>query len=587
MQLDTPEEIKKTDVWQLYDEARNYMRSYAMFTDSDRNYRFYNGNQWEGLRIEGIEPVQINYIKPVVDYKTVVLNENLWGIVFSAENYEDKEFQPYANLVCEMLTRQASRIWERTKMDNMIRNFTIDSCVNDEGVIYSFWNSKDKLIHNQILNKTDIYFGNENSDDLQNQPYILLKKRVPVSTARKMAKDLGVSKDKIDMIKGDQNNQEEIGEAKNLEKDDNVTIVTKLWKENGTVWYEKATEYVVLEKAKNSGCKRYPVVTFNWSEKKGYSRGEGVVRNLIANQIEVNKTYMRSLVVIKNTAYPQKVVKIDSIVNPEAVEEVGGTIEVEGATEDVKSVFQTTTPAQMSTDVEKMRNELVEVTRRLENAGDITTGSVNPENASGRAILAVQNASRQSLNDQASRLKNAIEDLALIWLDMITTYTKGSITLQYEQKDPLTGEKKVIPMEVQKTTLENLIASVKIDVTPKGVYDQYAQEQSLENLLTNGFFNIQRLDELEAYIETLPDDSTMPKQRIKDWIEKQRAKQRAIQQIENQGAILQESMNQYLNGGLELQAEVNNRMNQMQNGNVLYGNFNANESNVPVATNNK
>lgn len=30
---------------------------------------FFNGDQWEGLIIEGVEPVQYNFIKPIVNYK--------------------------------------------------------------------------------------------------------------------------------------------------------------------------------------------------------------------------------------------------------------------------------------------------------------------------------------------------------------------------------------------------------------------------------------------------------------------------------------------------------------------------------------
>jgi hypothetical protein len=337
-----------------------------------------------------------------------------------------------------------------------------------------------------------------------------------------------------------------------------------MYKKNGTVWFEKATQYVELQKATDSGLTRYPVATFLWTDKKGYSRGEGVVRNLIPTQLEVNKTLMRRLVVTKKTAYQQKVVQIDKINNPEALDDIGATIEVTGAVDNINQVFTTTQPAQMSPDVEKLQENLIEETRKLENAGDITTGSINPENASGKAILAVQNASQQSLNDQSARLKNFIEDIALIWLDMITVYTKKNITLEYEDTNILTGETTIIPVEVPKTALKALKTSVKIDVTPIGVYDQYAQERSLENLLLSGMFNPQRIEELKFYLNTLPDNSTMPKERIKNVIESQEAKQREIDKINAQAQMMNEAMNQYMNGGMELQQDVNREMANIQ-----------------------
>ena len=41
-------EIKETPIWTLYEKGRNYHRRIGIYVDTDRNYRMYNGNQWEG-----------------------------------------------------------------------------------------------------------------------------------------------------------------------------------------------------------------------------------------------------------------------------------------------------------------------------------------------------------------------------------------------------------------------------------------------------------------------------------------------------------------------------------------------------------
>jgi hypothetical protein len=80
-------EIKDTDVWALYDKGLEYMRMKHVFSDTDLNYRMYNGDQWYGLNVEGIEPVQYNIIETIVNYKTSTINENLWSPKFSSENF--------------------------------------------------------------------------------------------------------------------------------------------------------------------------------------------------------------------------------------------------------------------------------------------------------------------------------------------------------------------------------------------------------------------------------------------------------------------------------------------------------------------
>ena len=50
------------------------------------------------------------------------------------------------------------------------------------------------------------------------------------------------------------------------------------------------------------------------------------------------------------------------------------------------------------------------------------------------------------------------------------------------ETDPNTGEETVKIVQVTQTALQQLQATVKIDITPKSVYDRFAQEQTIENL---------------------------------------------------------------------------------------------------------
>ncbi|MBQ8044096.1 MAG: hypothetical protein IJ272_08135 [Clostridia bacterium] len=551
------EELKQTDIWNLYEQSRNYCRLIGMYTDTDKNYNFYNGDQWSGLKIKGIEPVQLNFIKSIVKYKVGNINSNLWAANFSSENFENKEFRKVAERTCEMLNKKASKIWEKDGLDLKIRKVTKDSAINDEGIMYVNYDMEEQTPVNEIISKNDIYFGNENDSDIQRQPYILIKQRLPVIRVQEMALAEGVSEEKVRYILGDNDTHEESGEAAKYEKDDMCTVVTKFYKENGTVHFAKSVKYLDIKKDTDSGLKLYPIAHMVWEEKEGSARGEGEVRRHIPNQIEVNKTIMRRLIAVKNTAYPQKIVNTDKIMNPSAVEQVGATLKTKGgmSVEDVRNIFATVQPAQMSTDVEKVQNELISITRELAGAGDIATGDVNPESASGKAILAVQQAAQQPLVEQLSSLKAFIEDLVRIWLDMFITYSEEGITLEDTVTDPNTGEETTELVDVPQTVMQELQATVKVDITPKGAFDKFAQELSLENLLKNGFFNVQRLSELEIYVKLLDDDSTMPKAKLEEAIELMKEEQRKIAMINAQAQMMKQRANQFLNEDADAQAE--------------------------------
>ena len=106
------------------------------------------------------------------------------------------------------------------------------------------------------------------------------------------------------------------------------------------------------------------------------------------------------------------------------------------------------------------------------------------------------------------------------------------------------------------SALKQLQAAVKIEVTPKSVYDRFAQEQTLENLLMNGLFNIQRLPELEVYVNALPDDSVAPKQILLDIIEDMKEEQRKIADINAQAQMMQQRANQFLMGDPDEQSSM-------------------------------
>jgi hypothetical protein len=518
-----------------------------MYGDTDVNYRMYNGDQWYGLKVQGVEKIQYNFIRPVVKYKTGVILSNLYAINYSSENVENKTFRKVAVKICELLNKRAAKIWEHDYMDIKLRQIVKDAAINDEGIMYVRYSDEMGMPTNEVISKNDIYYGNENYPDMQSQPYILIKQRKPVSEVRTAAEYLGVPAKELEHIIGDMDNIEEAGESAKYEKDNMCTVVTKLYKEKGTVHFAQATRYVDLKKDTDTGLTYYPVAHFIWEDKKGSARGEGEVRQLIPNQLETNKTAMRRALTVKNTAYPQKVANTDKIANPSAIGQVGGIIKTKGGStiEDVGKILSYLNPAQMSSDVEKLQQELITTTRELAGAGEIATGDVNPESASGRAILAVQQASQQPLTEHLQYLKAFIEELARIWLDMLTVYN-DSISLEEETEDPETGEKSVEVVEVQRTTLEELKASVKVDITPKGAFDRYAQEQSMENLLTAGLFNSQRMPELKLYTKTLDDDSVMPKQKLEEVIENWEIEQQKIAAMNAQAMLMQQRAQQFL-----------------------------------------
>ena len=549
-------EIRETNIWTMYNKHIDFLRTRGYFTDVDRCNNFYNGDQWEGIILDGVSPITFNFIRPIVNYKVNKVTKSLRAINYSADNVEGTEFRAKAKKVCDLFNQRAARVWEKDQMDTKCKKIVRQAAINSESILYTSFDEEDNNPTNEILNKLDVMYGNEQESDIQLQPYILAKKRMSVLEAQELAEKYGVSKQKIGYIKGDDETEDEAGTDAKDEVDNMVTILTKFYRKDGTIHYDMSSRYVDICEEQDMGTTLYPFSHMLWMDKQGNARGEGEVRTLIPNQIETNKNALRRLIATKNTAYPQKIVAIDMITNPEAVNQIGGTIEVEGMDiDDVRKIFSSTQPAQMSSDAEKMQMELITTTRELASASETATGQINPEDASGRAILAVQQAQEQPLDDQNQNLNTMLEDMARIWMDMWKVHNKDKgMQLENIETNQMTNEEKVTIEKVAASVLDKLRTSVKIDITPKGAFDKYAQERSLENLSqTQQFMDTAWL---EDYVSLLDNDAVMPKMKLEDLIKRRKEAQQQIRAIQAAGNIMQNRVAQMMNTGQIVPREV-------------------------------
>ena len=548
------EELKETEPWELYKKGENYANLQNRYFLVNRNIRFYNGDQSDGLKIKSIEPVSLNFIKPVLKFKVGIVNESNRALKFNADNVDNIEHRQDAKNICDLLNTRIARLYENNQMDFKFKKFALECAITGESVGYVYHDDQSNNEVTDILSTLDIYYSDETSDDIQRQAYILIKQRLTVIEAQELARKNNVPEENIKLIMGDNETENEAG-ADSQEFDDKVTVVVKFYKKDNVVHFERATRYVIINEDTSTGLSLYPLFHMNWEDKIGSARGIGEVEPLVYNQLEVNKTLMRRSYVAKSIAYPQKIYNMSKITNPDAINQVGGIIKAKGEDlDDVSKVFQITRPMQMSPDVAQLQQELINTSRELANASNAATGQVNPTEASGKAILAVQRASEQPLNDQVNSFNKAIEDYGRILFDFITTYYNDGLTLEKIENDPLTNEESITRKKVTATQLKNLKASISVDVTPKSAYDKYAQEISLENLAANQ--NFMNNSWLKDYVSLLDNDSVMPKIKLEDLIRKREANLQKIQEMQSQGMALQQATQQALNSNAILPKEM-------------------------------
>lgn len=530
----------ETEEWKLYEKGKNYNTTMRLYKDTEDNYDFYHGNQWKGAKLGNIQPITLNIIRPTVKYKVGVLNSNAYQIVFNPNIYENYEQEQNLEDTCKVLNRYSNKIWEVEQVNKKVREVLKDACINSEGIVHAY--EDNEKIKVEVIDKTNIYYGNENDSDIQSQPYIIISYRRTVDSVKDEARRNGMSEEEIEKITSDSDYEEQSGRDKRIEEISPMCLVLlKYYKKDGTIWMKKSTKNAIVREEADTKLKLYPIAHMVWEEVKGYSRGMGEVKYLIPNQIEINKTATRRAIAVQLCAYPKLVANMEYIANPNSLDKVGTTIKLDKIeADDVSKVVSYLRPTTMSTDALNLQQELMKDTQDLAGAGDTVNGNVDPTQASGKAILAVQQAGQQPLNDQLERFKTFIEDLARVWFEMLQTYSTNGIIVTKEIKDEQTGEVVETPYKMSYEELQNIKLNIKIDITPHSAYDKYAQEQSLENLM------LKQLITFEEYVNALSEDSVMPKPKLEKILKDREENNRRMLEMEKQANQINGAMKQVM-----------------------------------------
>lgn len=493
-----------TNEWDLYQRGIEYKTRLGLYNTVEENHRFFQGDQWHGVKSEGLPTPVFNIIKPVIRYKISGIMQNDLSIMYTSENYEDKDYEKLKR-AAELLTLYAKQLWEKLKMNYYNEELLKDGAISGDGCTYFYYDAEKKQINMEPIDNTNIYPSNPNNPSVQEQDYIIIVFRRSVDSVRDEAISNGVSKEEADRITCDNETEYCAGDVIKLEQDDSYmcTVLLKLWKdkETKTVHFKKSTRDVVICEDIDTGCTRYPIAMFNWESRKNSFHGVSDVTGLIPNQIYINKIAAMVMLSTMYTAFPKMVYDENLVDNPS--NQIGVAIGVNGSDKPISSIIDYITPASVSNDAFGMFERTISLTKELMGANESSLGHVDPEKASGKSILAVMEQSAQPLESIKRRFYNYIEDVALIWADMLKTYFSKDFTVSYED-----DEKKPVNEKIDSKIIDKLILSVKIDVGPATRWSELATMKSLDSLLN------QKHITFDWYVELLPDNCGLPKERL-------------------------------------------------------------------------
>ena len=521
--------------WEMYNKGLAFNVQINLDETVMVNENMFIGKQWEGVSANNLPTPQINILKRVGLFTiATIVSDNLKVSVAPLANTIGTS--QYENLV-KYVNDEFEAIFERNRIPALVREFARNAAVDGDGCIYVYWDADAETgqeargqIKCEIVDNTRVFFGNPSDVSVEDQPWIIISRRMPERNARIMARDNGSANWRE--IAASPDESQAVDSAK--WNDELVTVIQLFWRDDttGSIWTYVSCQNAEIEPPKDMGIRHYPICWLCWDNVKDCYHGQAMITGLIPNQIAINKTHALTQVSMMNMAFPSKIydkTRISKVTN-----KVGAAYGVNGTVDNAMKVVE---GANISPQVFQYIQSLIEQTEQSLGATSVALGDTRPDNTS--AIIALQRAAATPSEMTKQNIYSCIDDqLSRIFLDFIGEY----YGVRYVDRPIKEAERQAamfaqqmypdmeIPDEVPElfdfSVLKMHPVTIKLDVGASTYYSEIASIQTLENLLMQGQINVVQ------FLERLPDDYVPNRIGLINDINGQRAQQQQMMGME-------------------------------------------------------
>jgi hypothetical protein len=521
---------KETEEWKQYQAGIDYNHKVDLYQTVNKNERFYAGDQWMGVVSNGLPTPVFNILKRIINYfVSSILSQNV-TIHFVPENVGDSvttEEEEKIKKASQLLSSYSATLFEKNKINNKLRQLLLDAAISGDACGYVYWNSEINTgqdskgdIDVDTVDNVNVFFGDPNEVDVQKQRYIIISARELVINLQDEARANGFPEEDVLRIGSDEETFYQSGDRSQLQLDyrfsgmGKTTSLLKLYKKDGKVFAKKITKFSNIRNEWDTKLNLYPITWMNWDVRKNSYHGQALVTGIIPNQIFINKMFAMAMMSLMHTAFPKVIYNKNMITAWN--NQVGAAIGIERmGNESVGNVAQYMNAGQMSEQVMRTIDLAINYTKDMLGANDNLLGDINPERASGRSIIAVQQASAVPLESIKQNMYQFLEDMGYIWLDYISKYY-GTRKIDAE----ILGKRQIV--EFNFDDLQKMKFRLKIEVGASSYWSELASNETLDGLLQQDRITFKQ------YLERIPVGLITKKQSLLEDIKNQDVKQQFI-----------------------------------------------------------
>lgn len=488
--MDNTTERETTTLWEDYQNGLTYQQNSGLAKNLPIFVNFYEGKQWAAptKNTKNLPRPVVNIVKMICRSKKSAILSTPVKIIYKAEN-ESADVEKFNNFAAYIQKEIGQEALDKKAIDDGVKKGSY--------FYHYYWDSEAKGkdgsqpggVRCEIIDPLSIFFSNPTELDEQKQKWILIASREDIKSVRAKC-DKGVDPD---TIVADESNSK----YGTIEQEGNelCTVLTRYFRQNGEVYWEKATRTTIINKptplapdiqaiSKEYGFEEdapnnslpdnhdtqplttdstkaylYPIVVGNYEIREKSIYGLGEVEGIIPNQKSINFNLAMSLLNAQEIAWGKYIVDPNALKGQVINNEPGQVlIDYSQTGNGIRKMTEQVIQSQPL----QLVDTLTQLTRVVTGASEVMTGETLGAGMSGAAIAQLQSQAQQPIEDLKDTFWLVKEKQGKVLAQFFKLYYKEK-EFTYESVEP------------------------KLDELGKPILDDFGQPQEEEVELTDIF----------------------------------------------------------------------------------------------------
>ena len=531
-------------IWDDWQKGLEYQKKLHLKETCEQCVDFFEGRQWAQAteRTKNMPRPVENIIELIVNGKKANILSSKISVIYKPVTY-NAEQQEVAIEGARSFTSFAKHIAKEIKQEDLDSDAILDGLIKGPYIYHYYWDREKTTgmakfnggLNGQIIDCLSIVFANPKQKDEQKQKWIIIQSRENVDTLKQIAKNNGITKTEIELIKADDdseknyNSEEQAGE-------EYATVLTRYFRKDGEVYYIKSTKNMIIqeetpltpdaskvkieindenktnedneqvdidkpEQSLEFKITLYPIVVGAYKNREKSIYGRGEVEPIISTQKSINFNLAMMQMAGQNMGFP-KIAQRPNALQGKQITNAPGEI-ITDYSPGFDGIKYLNPPAFSNTPL-LLTDKMIELTRTVTGATEVASGEVLGKNMSGSAIVALQTQAKVPIEDMQKRFWRIHEKIARVWEQFFKAYYRFDVPYVVENDNN---------QEINTfngSQYQSMDFETTIDVGPGSAYSESLSINLLEQALQRGDITF------DDYIDLYPDTAMPFKAKLKE-----------------------------------------------------------------------